>query len=282
MDARVSPAGLPLIQILLRFFETFETLPLQGCFLSVTNARFDFTFPIRISDAARQGGHSVMAEHILEKRIQCGIVDIWSKDTFTKIVQNHQTRAATQTKECGLMQLSPDLAARLPRQQPDGFAAEAQCQNKQSSPPILPGLSVAHHRAAAIVDLRFFTRCGNDDRLRRRRLSSASLANESFDGIVGAGEAVAGVTRSCQMATALRPLLIPASMNSRNGSQALGMVDGGRGIGAFSAKHRIKSVVTPSSLAGFAASESVATLMAGFEIELGRPGPFTTIPAAFR
>ena len=71
-------------------------------------------------------------------------------------------------------------------------------------------------------------------------------------------------------------------MLSRNGSQMLAAVDVGSWIGAFSEKGLIKSVVTLSDMAGFASSESVATLMAGFEMEPGRPGRLTANPAAYR
>ena len=51
MNALVGPALLPLIQIPLRRFQTFEMLPLQRGFLRVAHARFHFAFAIRILNA---------------------------------------------------------------------------------------------------------------------------------------------------------------------------------------------------------------------------------------
>src|SRR5581483_11799410 len=66
---------------------------------------------------------------------------------------------------------------------------------------------------------------------------------------------------------ALRPRLRPCSIVSRNGSQSLGgTCGGGRRMDAFCEKGRIKSV---------------ATLMAGFEVDR-RPTLATAIPVAFK
>ena len=82
------------------------------------------------------------------------------------------------------------------------------------------------------------------------------------------------------MAIALRPRLSPSSMVSRYGSQTLAeRFRAGSGIGCFSEKGLIKSVITPASLAGFESFESVIT---GFDGERRPqlPDGRTPIPAA--
>jgi len=75
-------------------------------------------------------------------------------------------------------------------------------------------------------------------------------------------------------------------MVSANGAQALaGRLGGGSCSGGFDEKGPIKSVVTPSVMAGFDDSESVVTSLAGFDSAGRRPQPperRTDTPAAFR
>ena len=77
------------------------------------------------------------------------------------------------------------------------------------------------------------------------------------------------MTRSCQIAIALRPCSNPASMSSRYGSHAL--ADGLRSATSRSSSTASEPVIT--SMAGFespptesAGSEPVITSMAGFAV----------------
>src|ERR1051326_3989338 len=94
VNARVGPAPLPLIQIRLSLFETFETQSLQRCLFGVADARFHFSFAIRISDATRHGDDAVVRQHIFEQWIDCGIVDVWGEDAFLQVIENHDTTGA--------------------------------------------------------------------------------------------------------------------------------------------------------------------------------------------
>ena len=78
----------------------------------------------------------------------------------------------------------------LPSMTNTAFAAEAECQNEEASAAVFTGFRIADLRAGAVVDLRFFARCGENDRAGFRRLCAALLADEAFDGFVGTGEAV--------------------------------------------------------------------------------------------
>ena len=49
------------------------------------------------------------------------------------------------------------------------LAAVAQRQHEQPRAPVLAGVRIAHHRAGAVIDLRFFAGCGLDDRACFRR-----------------------------------------------------------------------------------------------------------------
>ena len=64
-----------------------------------------------------------MGQHITVQRIEQGIVDIGLEHALAEVVEDYYTHAATQSPEGLLMQLRPDLSARLEDQQPNRFAA---------------------------------------------------------------------------------------------------------------------------------------------------------------
>ena len=88
------------------------------------------------------------------------------------------------------MQFGPDARAGAEHQQPNRFAAVAQRQHEQPRAPVLAGLRIAHHRAGAVIDLRFFAGRGLDHHAGFRRRRSAQLADEALDALIAAGEAV--------------------------------------------------------------------------------------------
>ena len=155
MDARVGPAFLRVIQVGLRLFQALEALALQRRLFGMANAGFDFTFSIWIL-SARQGDHAVVCQNIAIQWIQTGIVDVGDQNTFFQIVQNHDSRRSAQPPKGLLMQLGPGACARTGAQQPNRFAAVAQRQYEHPGAPVLAALRVAHHRAAAVINLRLF------------------------------------------------------------------------------------------------------------------------------
>src|SRR5262245_60057842 len=88
------------------------------------------------------------------------------------------------------MQFGPGAGARSPGQQANRFATVAERKNEQPCPAILTTLRIAHHRTAAVVDLRFFSRSGEDDPRWFRPLWSAQLANIALHRLIAPGKAV--------------------------------------------------------------------------------------------
>lgn len=74
--------------------------------------------------------------------------------------------------------------------QADAFAAVAEREYEEAGAPVAVRLRIAHQRARAVVDLRFFTGRRLDDGAGFRGWCSATLADEAFDALVAAREAV--------------------------------------------------------------------------------------------
>src|SRR5215475_6789190 len=88
------------------------------------------------------------------------------------------------------MQFGPGAYARSPGQQANRFATVTERKNEQPGPAILAALRIAHHRTTAVVDLRLFSWCGQDDPCGFRRLGAAKLAYEALHRLIAAGKAV--------------------------------------------------------------------------------------------
>jgi hypothetical protein len=123
MDARVRPALLPAVQIRLRFLQALEPHPFERRFLGVADSGLYFPFAIRIPDPARQGHHPIVGEHIAKQWINRRIVDVRNQHAFFQVVENHDSRTATESAQSFLMEFCPDARTRTPRQQADRFAA---------------------------------------------------------------------------------------------------------------------------------------------------------------
>jgi len=88
VDARVGPARLPAIQVRLRLVETLKAQASQRRLLRVADARFDFPFPIRIADAARERDDAVVGEHVAIQRIERGIVYVGREHALFQVVED--------------------------------------------------------------------------------------------------------------------------------------------------------------------------------------------------
>ena len=84
------------------------------------------------------------------------------EDAFFEIVEDDDADRAAEPTKRALVELGPDLRARLPHQQPDRFARVAERQDEEPRAPVLARLRMAHHRAVAVIDLAFFARRGGD------------------------------------------------------------------------------------------------------------------------
>ena len=70
--------------------------------------------------------------------------------------------------------------------------SSAQGHHKQPGAPVLAGLRIAHHRAGAVINLRFLARSGDDHHASFGHLCAAQLAHEALHALVATGEAVLG------------------------------------------------------------------------------------------
>ena len=147
---------LPVIEIGLSFLQALEALTLERGFLRMSDAGFDFTFSIRISDPARHSHHAVVGEHIPKERIERGLVDVGSEHAFAQIVEHDHARAAAEPAKGFLMELGPHPRTGTEDQQANRLAAVAQRHHEQPGAPVLAALLIAHHRTGAVIDLGFF------------------------------------------------------------------------------------------------------------------------------
>ena len=109
MDARVGPARFPLIQVILRLLETFETETFQRCLFRVPDSALDLSLPVRMPDPAWQGYRTVVPEHVAIQRIECGVVYVRRENAFAQIIEHNHTSDTTEPAKSFFMQLSPCL-----------------------------------------------------------------------------------------------------------------------------------------------------------------------------
>ena len=178
-----------MVQVRLSFLEAFEAQALQRRSLGMADPTLHFPLSIRMPDATRQGHGAVMLKHIAVQRVERGVVDVGGEHALAQIIQHNNAGAATQPAESLLMQFGPNLRAGPEHQQPNGLATVTESQHEQPRAAVLADVRVAHHRAGAVVDLKFFAGCSFDDCACFRRLASTKLPNETVDALILGGEA---------------------------------------------------------------------------------------------
>ena len=156
----------------------------------MSDATLHFAFAIRIGDAARHSHRAVVSEHAAIQRIESRVVDVGFENAFAQVVGHDDLHRATELAEGALVQLGPDARARLKGEQTDAFAAVAECQHKQARAAVFATDWIADRGAGAVIDLRFFARCGGDDGACFGRTGATQFAHEALDAFVGAREAV--------------------------------------------------------------------------------------------
>src|SRR5437016_8313051 len=90
------------------------------------------------------------------------------------------------------MEFGPDPHTGTEHQQPYRFATIAQREHEQTGASILTALRFAYHRPAAVIDLAFFSRGGENHRPRLCYLSSAQLVCEAPNALIATLESVVG------------------------------------------------------------------------------------------
>jgi hypothetical protein len=90
------------------------------------------------------------------------------------------------------MQFRPSAYTRPPGEQAHAFAAVAERQHEQPRPAILPALRITHHRAAAVIDLGFFSRCREDDARCFPDSRAAKLAHKTLHRFIATCKTVVG------------------------------------------------------------------------------------------
>ena len=96
-------------------------------------------FAIGIADAARQRDDAVVREHVAVERIERRVVDVGREHALAQIVEDDDPHGAAEPAKRPLVQLGPDLRARLPGQQAHALAAVAERQDEEPRAPVLPG-----------------------------------------------------------------------------------------------------------------------------------------------
>ena len=179
--------------------------PAQRRLLRVPDAGFDLALAIGIADATRQRDDAIVREHIAVERIERRVVDVRGEDAFFEIVEHDDADRAAQPTKRALVQLGPDLRARVPDQEPDRLARVAERQDEEPRAPVLAGLRMTHHRAVAVIDLAFLARRRGDHDARLGRRRAAQRQRRSAGRSAYRAAKPWSSTRSCQMAIALRP-----------------------------------------------------------------------------
>ena len=123
--------------------------------LRVADAGFDLALAIGIADATRQADHAVVREHVAIERIERRLVDVGREHALFEIVEDDRPRRAAEPTKRALVELRPRLRARLPRQQPHGFARVRERQDKEPRPlGTCPSPDGGPSARLAVVDLR--------------------------------------------------------------------------------------------------------------------------------
>ena len=109
---------------------------------------------------------------------------------LAEIVEDDGAGAATEATEGLLVKLGPDARAGMEGEQAHGLAAVAEGQNKHADAAVAAGVRIPNHGAAAVIDLGLLARWSDDDGACLCARAAPQLADEAFDALVAAGEAV--------------------------------------------------------------------------------------------
>src|SRR5207302_6067331 len=188
VNASVGPVCLPAIEIRLGFLEALEAEPFERRPLRMADRGLDFPLAIGIAHAARKRHDVVVSEAVTVEGIQCWVVDVGAQHPFAQIIEHDDLRDRAKSAKRFLVELRPDLCAGAEDQESDGLATVAERQDEEPAAAILAGARITHHRSFAVIDLRFFARCGEDDAAGLGRLLAGEFAHIALHARVTGGE----------------------------------------------------------------------------------------------
>jgi hypothetical protein len=123
----------------------------------------DFSFAIRVSNAARQCDGAIVGKDVAIQRVQGWIIDIGSSTPSLRLSSTIVRQTPPIRRNPCSMEFGPRARAGLEGKQANGLAAVAQREYEQACSPVSASVRIAHHRPAAVVDLRFLAGCRDDD-----------------------------------------------------------------------------------------------------------------------
>ena len=176
MDPRVSPVGLPAIEVRLRGLERLEAESLERRLLCVADPGLHFAFAIGVAHATGQRDDTVVRQDVAIERVHRRVIDVRGEDAFAQVVEHDRVDRAAQSAKGAFVELRPNLRARSPGQQPHALARVAQRQHEEARPLVLARARIAHHRpVTAVIDLAFLAWRGGDHDARLRGRRAAQL-----------------------------------------------------------------------------------------------------------
>ena len=155
--------------------------PLSGVFLAMPTP--DSTFPLRscIPDPARQSHHAIVGEHIAKQWINRGIVNVRNQDAFFQVVENDDSRTATESAKGSPSWQSHEMRAleRHASKRTD-LRLYPRVNTNSRAAAVLARLRVADQRTAAVIDLGFSPWLGQDDPRCLGQLATTQPAYETL------------------------------------------------------------------------------------------------------
>src|SRR5436190_2169685 len=123
VDARVGPAGIPVIEVGLGVLQALEAQALERRALRVADPRLDFPFAIRIADPTGERRDAVVREHVAVEGIERRVVDVGREDAFAEVVEDDEGRGTAEPLQGAFVELGPGPRARVEGEEADALAA---------------------------------------------------------------------------------------------------------------------------------------------------------------
>ena len=133
VDAGVGPVRVPAIEIRLRLLEASRSAGRAAASSACGRCRIRPCPCDRDRRRDTAADDAVVREHVAIERIERRLVDVGREHALFEIVEDDRPRRAAQPPKRALVQLGPRLRARLPHQQPHGFARVARASGQRAA-----------------------------------------------------------------------------------------------------------------------------------------------------